>query len=153
MRIIGCGNRDRGDDGAGILVAERLCDLGIEAVKHSGEALSLVEAWEDAGDVVVVDAVMTGRPAGTVQMWEDEIPALGIRSSSTHGFGIGEAIRLASALGRLPARLRIFGIEGTRFDVGTEPSLEVLQAVEQVTGQIAAESDREERKDVFSGAR
>ena len=31
MLIIGCGNRTRGDDGAGVLVAERLRKLGIEA--------------------------------------------------------------------------------------------------------------------------
>ena len=153
MRIIGCGNRDRGDDGAGILVAERLCDLGIDAAKHSGEAVSLVEAWEDTADVVVIDAVVTGRPAGTIQVWEGEIPSLDVRSSSTHGLGVGEAVRLASALGRLPARLRIFGIEGARFDVGTGPSFEVLEAVEQVAGRLAAESVGQEWKDVSGSAR
>ena len=62
MLIIGCGNRDRGDDGAGILVAERLRELGIEANTRSGEAVDLIEAWKSADDVIVVDAVVTGAP-------------------------------------------------------------------------------------------
>lgn len=68
MLIIGCGNRQRSDDGAGILVAERLRELGIGA--DIGEAADLIEAWKDADDVIVVDAVVTGAPVGTVQAWD-----------------------------------------------------------------------------------
>ena len=68
MLIIGCGNRQRSDDGAGILVAERLRDLGIEADMRTGEAVDLIEAWKGADDVIVVDTVVTGAPSGTVQV-------------------------------------------------------------------------------------
>src|ERR1019366_9898680 len=98
MRIIGCGNRDRGDDAAGVLVAERLQGLGIDAEARSSEALDLIEAWRGADDVVVVDAVVTGAPAGTVQVWGGPVRKLGSVSASTHGFGIAEAIGLAGAL-------------------------------------------------------
>ena len=64
MLIIGCGNRERSDDRAGILVAERLRDLHIEAQTRLGEATDLIEAWKGADDVVVVDAMMTGAPVG-----------------------------------------------------------------------------------------
>jgi len=42
LRIIGCGNLDRGDDAAGLLVARRLRALGVEAAEHSGEGLTLL---------------------------------------------------------------------------------------------------------------
>jgi hydrogenase maturation protease len=39
---------------------------------------------------------------------------------------------LARALGRLPAHLLVYGIEGGRFDAGDELSPPVVAAVEQV---------------------
>jgi hydrogenase maturation protease len=141
MRIIGCGNRERGDDAAGVLVAERLRELGVEAETLTGEALALIEAWRGAKNVIVVDAVATGSPAGTVQVWEGRPPVLpGRVSTSTHGFGVAEAIELARTVDRLPQRLRVYGIEGRRFDPGSDVSPEVKRAVEEVARQIASQA-------------
>ena len=140
MRIICCGNPDRGDDGAGALVAGRLQNLGLEAETRTGEASELLEAWKGADHVVVVDAVETGAPAGTVWRWEGWQTNFPIRrSGSTHGLGLSEAITLARVLGQLPHRLRIYGIEGRRFEPGAEVSPEVKLAVEEVVRQITKE--------------
>jgi hydrogenase maturation protease len=142
MLILGCGNRDRGDDAAGGLVAERLRDLGLDARICSGQALGLIDAWNGADDVVIVDAVMTGGPAGKVWLWDGEqLPVPESLSLSTHGFGVAEAIRLARILGCLPKRLRIFGVEGSLFDPGSAVSPEVMYAVKEVVRQITAESE------------
>lgn len=139
MLIIGCGNRLRGDDGAGILVAERLRNLGIPAETRSGEAADLIEAWRGADDVIVVDAVVTGAPVGTVQAWDARQPPASARTSaSTHGLGVAEAIELAQALQCRPARLQVYGIEGRRFDPGVEISPEVQRAIEDVARRIVA---------------
>jgi hydrogenase maturation protease len=143
MLIIGCGNRERSDDGAGILVAERLRELGIEAETRIGEALDLMEAWNGADDVIVVDAVLTGAPVGTVQAWDGRQPLASVRTNtSSHGLGIAEAIELARALDRLPAALRIYGVEGRRFEPGPEISAEVQGAVEEVVRRITADLNR-----------
>jgi hydrogenase maturation protease len=139
MRIICCGNPDRGDDGVGALVAERLRDLDITAEDRSGEALDLIETWRGADHVVVVDAVETGASLGTVWQWDSlkaRFPA--DQSASTHGLGVSTAIRLARVLGRLPERMQIYGIEGRRFKHGTEVSSELKLAAEQVVRQISA---------------
>jgi hydrogenase maturation protease len=134
--IIGCGNRDRGDDGAGIMVAERLRELGVNAEICTGEALELIEAWNGADDVVIVDAVMTGGPAGKVWLWDcGHLTMPESLSLSTHGFGLAEAIGLARILNRLPKRLRVLGIEGRRFNLGNEISQEVKCAVEEAVKQ------------------
>lgn len=139
MLIIGCGNRQRCDDGAGILVAERLRDLGIPAETRSGEAADLIDAWKGADDVIVVDAVMTGAPVGTVRAWDARQPLASVRTTaSTHGLGVAEAIALAHVLRCLPARLQVYGIEGRRFDPGTEISPEVQRAIEEVARRIVA---------------
>jgi hydrogenase maturation protease len=139
MLIIGCGNRQRSDDGAGILVAERLRDLGILAETRSGEAADLIEAWRSADDVIVVDAVVTGAPVGTVQAWDARQPLASVRTTaSTHGLGVAEAIELAQVLQCLPARLQVYGIEGGRFEPGVEISPEVQLAIEDVARRIIA---------------
>jgi len=140
MLIIGCGNRQRSDDGAGVLVAERLRQLGIDADTRTGEAADLIEAWKSADDVIVVDAVVTGAPVGTVQVWDGRQPLNSVRTTaSTHCFGVAEAIELARVLNRLPTRLRVYGIEGLRFEPGAEISPEVQRAVEEVVQRIMAE--------------
>ncbi len=98
MLIIGCGNRERGDDGAGILVAERLRNLGIEAETRGGEAAELIEAWRGADDVIVVDAVVTGAPVGHgARVGRPAAAGFRRTSASTHGLGVAEAIELAQA--------------------------------------------------------
>ncbi len=139
MLIIGCGNRQRGDDAAGILVAERLQQLGIPAATCSGQTADLIEAWTGADDVIVVDAVATGAPVGSVLTWDAAPAPISVTASaSTHGLGVAEAIELARVLGRLPARLRIYGIEARRFEPGSEISPELDSAIEEVVRRVIA---------------
>jgi len=138
--ILGCGNRQRGDDGAGILAAERLRALGIAAEVCSGESPTLIEAWSGFDDVIVIDAVVTGAPAGAVHVWDGQHPpAFATSAGSTHGFGIAHAIELARVLDCLPARLRVYGIEGKKFEIGSSVSPEVERAVEEVVQRIASQ--------------
>jgi hydrogenase maturation protease len=139
MLIIGCGNRQRGDDGAGLLAAERLRELGIQAEMRAGEAADLIETWQHADDVIIIDAVMTGAPAGTVQSWDGRQSLVSLSPTiSTHGFGVAEAIALAHALERLPNRLRVYGVEGRSFEPGAAISPEVMHGVEEVVRRIVA---------------
>jgi len=139
MRIICCGNPDRGDDGVAALVAERLGDFGVEAEIRSGEALDLIEAWGGSDDVVIVDVVETGASLGTVRLWDSRKASFPADESvSTHGLGVSAAIRMAGVLGRLPKQLQLYGIEGRRFEHGTEVSPELKSAVEHVVQQINA---------------
>ena len=141
MLVVGCGHPDCGDDAAGLLVARRLKQLGVNAVETSGEATSLMACWEAAADVLVVDTMLSGARPGSIQLWDArQVPLMreALRCS-THGLGVAEAVELARALGRLPKRLRICGIEGRRFEPGAAPSPEVLEAVEKASRRIAEE--------------
>ena len=141
MQIIGCGNSERGDDGAGLLVVERLRELGIEALGVTtrtcpGEATELLSAWRSDDDLIVVDAVVTGAPVGTVHRWDGIPPAASSASASTHGLGVIQALRLAHVLGCVPKLLEVYGIEGKRFESGSPPSSEVKEAAEDLARQI-----------------
>jgi hydrogenase maturation protease len=139
--VIGCGNTDRGDDRAGILVARLLRTLGWNAIEHCGDGLALIELWHGFDDVVVVDAIMSGAEPGSVATW-DPVSSLCVPAnwhSSGHVFGPAEAIELARVIGRLPERIRIYEIEGEKFEPGAAPSGEVMEAVDRVGRKIANE--------------
>ncbi len=138
MLILGCGNLDRSDDAAGLLLIQKLRDLGIDAHAHSADPLELIEAWSRASDVIVVDAVVSGAPPGTILEWDataDPLPSAEFRCS-THAFGIAEAVELARALDRLPAKLTILGIEARNFEPGGSVSAQVLDAVDRLGEKI-----------------
>jgi len=142
VRIFGCGNWERGDDKAGLLVAERLRELGVNAEVHTGDALSLNERWGPDDDVILIDAVVSGASPGRVCVWDSALPGAELPTAaagsavSSHGFDIAKAIELALALGKLPKRLRIFGIEGAQFEHGANMSPEVESAVDRVVQKI-----------------
>ena len=138
-RIIGCGNQDRGDDGAGILAARRLRDLGVDAVEHCGDGTELLDFWTGNDEVILIDAMVSGQRPGTVSIWDPIRDAKAETSvyCSTHSFGPYEAIELARALHRLPREMRIYGIEGANFEPGGGPCREVLAAVGRVVEDIA----------------
>jgi hydrogenase maturation protease len=121
------------------MAARRLRELGVEACEHSGDGAALLESWEGQEAVIVIDAVVTGGAPGTITVWDGTgAPAIpdSLRSS-THAFGVAEALRVARVLGRMPRRLRIYGIEGRRFDVGSVPSPEVAAAAERLARRLA----------------
>jgi hydrogenase maturation protease len=137
LLIIGCGNLQRGDDAAGIMAARKLRALGIDARVCAGEASELLDTWSGADDVLVIDAVITGAPVGTVHRWNNpDSITFGKSAGSTHGFGLAEAVGLARAMRRFPSRLRIYGIEGQNFEMGATVSAEVQGAVEEVVNEL-----------------
>jgi hydrogenase maturation protease len=137
-RVIGCGNVHRSDDAAGVLVADRLRELGVPAEVQPGSAFELVESWYKDDDVILIDAVVTASPVGSVCVWDGRAPKVPSNPQvSSHGFGVAEAINLARILQLLPHSLRVYGIEGKNFAIGEAVSPQVLRSVEQVAQQIA----------------
>lgn len=143
--MIGIGNEDRHDDAAGLATARLLrSERGARVIEQAGGAAELLEAWAGEPSVIVVDAMASGAPAGTVRRFDavrEPLPAVAA-GASTHGLGLAEAVGLARALGRLPARLVLVGIEGADFSPGTGLGPAVAAGVETaarlVRGEIAA---------------
>jgi hydrogenase maturation protease len=138
LRIIGCGNLDRGDDAAGVMVARRLRVLGIDADEQSGDSVSLMDSWQGFETVIVVDALCSDHAPGDVKIWNacvSPLPKAALQCS-THALGLHEAVELARTLDRLPDKLLIYGIEGKQFAPGARPSAEVEKAVESVAQHI-----------------
>jgi hydrogenase maturation protease len=143
--IVGAGNTFRRDDGAGPAAARRLRGVlvgGIRVLVKEGDCASLLDDWQGADAVVVIDATSSGCEPGTIQRYaahDRPLPSVFARSS-THSFGVAEAVELARALGRLPARVVVFGIEGRDFGHGEGLSADVAAAVEEVVRRVTEEA-------------
>ncbi len=134
--VIGIGNPARGDDAAGLRVVEAL-GLSDTVLEHDGEPASLIALWEDHDEVVLIDAVTSGADRGTVIEIDAAFSMLPAgMCHSTHALGPAEAVELARALGKLPSRITILGIEGANYSFGAGLSSEVERAVDQVVRRV-----------------
>jgi hydrogenase maturation protease len=143
--MLGCGNLSRSDDAAGLLV---------RGARPVDNPLDLIEAWAGHEEAIVVDAVVTGAPPGTILEWDaiaKPLPAIQFRCS-THAFGIAEAVELARVLGRLPQRLTIYGIEAANFEPGGAPSPEVLAAVDRLASRLEQAGENIDRMETVREA-
>lgn len=146
--VIGVGNPDRGDDGAG---PEALAGLagrvpaGVRLVTASGaDPAALMTAWEGAGRVILVDAMVSGSPPGTVRRFDaaaGPLPAE-VRLASTHALGAEAAVEMARALGRLPGATVVYAVEGAAFAPGAGLSPGVRAGVGVAVERILEEVGR-----------
>ena len=142
--VIGVGNPDRADDGAGPLVATRLAAMRpprLRAMVRNGDLLALLDDWAGADAVVVVDAAAPLARAGTIHRWTPGCGPLPLspQPRSTHGFGVAETIALAERLGRLPPMLVVYAIEGARFDLGAAMTTAVRRAALALARRLCGE--------------
>lgn len=140
--VVGVGNRSRGDDSVGPRVVDavqaRLAHVATY-LAH-GDLSDLVMRWDLEEHVIVVDAMVSGRPPGSIV----EVDALAERLRidddllSSHGVGLAEAVELARALDRLPARLTILAVEAEQFEHFGEVGADLTNAIGQVVDRIEA---------------
>jgi hydrogenase maturation protease len=144
--VIGLGQPDRGDDAVGPEVARHVATLAVpdvRVVEHE-DPTDLLDAWEGHDAVVLVDAVSSGAVPGTLHVLDagaagDVVSGAAWRATGrggTHGWGIGEVVALARALGRLPERLVILGVEAEQFDHGAPLSASVRDAVPHAAAAV-----------------
>jgi hydrogenase maturation protease len=140
--VVGIGSPDRGDDGVGPAVAAAVAGLGLPGVRvvTHAEPMDLLDDGLSAADVVVlVDAVRSGRPAGSLLVRDISVAALPEvgGAPSTHALGLDATVELARALRRMPRQLVLVGVEGLRFETGESLSPDVSAAVAEAAELVA----------------
>jgi hydrogenase 3 maturation protease len=136
--LVGVGNESRGDDGAGVLVAQAM-------EKHVSSKLRVMNLEEaparllpDAIDfapshIIVVDATMFNALPGSVRLMRlDEMER--VRSSSTHDLPVSVAVGLVTS--EIQAKSIAIGIQPKTVCVGCEMSTEVRRACGQVVSLL-----------------
>ena len=144
--IIGMGNRLLSDDGVGIAVADAVAERLKGRMKltvtelHTG-GIRLMEAMAGFRRAVVVDAMLSGAPAGTVRRFDPRDFVTTKNTFSSHDTDFATAYDLGSMTGvPLPEQVSFWGIEAREFDLfGERFTDEVTAALPGAVKLIAAE--------------
>ena len=122
--VVGIGNPWASDDGVGaevirqfqnrLLAEPDTAQSSIEMLPLDQPGFDLLDFVDGCGLLIIVDAVSTGAVPGTLHRveWRSGVAQdRGVERVSSHGLGVREVLDLAAALGRLPHRVELWGIE------------------------------------------
>lgn len=143
VRVIGVGQRDRGDDAVGLLVAEHLRSAAdtIDVVIGGADAAALLVQLEGAVAAIAVDCARGGGPPGAILRLPPDLAGWPqSRSTSSHGNALADALALGHALGCLPPRLAVFAVVGLAFGVGDPLSPAVRDAIPRFAACVLREA-------------
>lgn len=144
IRVFGIGSPS-GDDQAGWLTIDALLDRGVQHVpgatlgKLDRPGASLIAHLQDADRVILIDAMLSGCQPGLIRRFDQEDWPDYSRGLSSHGLGVLDALLLARALGSLPPRLDLYGIEIGVAAADVAPGSEVRASARQLAARIATE--------------
>ncbi len=140
--VLGVGSA-HGDDCIGWRVVDALCERGlpdvylgkisspIDIVDHLAQSdeLHIVDAAADLGDDQLVGRF-------TYATEPEQFAACSLASHSTHGIGLGDALRLADSLGLRVDHVSIWCARGESFEPLRPLSPTALRSIEQCTAAI-----------------
>ncbi len=150
VRILGCGNLLMGNDGVGLKVIEALQNTEMEGLKNldivdAGVCgLDLLNYFDGAKKVIIVDAVLADSPVGSVHRLDgkDLIKSTEepLNLVSGHDLTITDVLRIGEHVQTLP-EIVVIGIEiGTIVTEATlEITPEVLEGVDEAIRLITEE--------------
>ncbi len=155
--VAAIGNPGRGDDGIGALIAAQLAGRlppDVALITRYGDILSLIDDWAGFDAAICIDAAAPMQAPGRIHRIDatyGELP-LDLALTSSHAFGLAEAIALAATLQELPETVIVYAIEGVTFDGGAPMTPEVAAAAAEVTERVIAEAGqlrRNKQENVF----
>jgi len=121
--VVCLGNELVGDDGAGIRIGRVLKRLelpdSIDVLIRPNLGLDLIELLEEYEEIVIVDAMTSGRsPGSCVRLETADAASMASCPSCSHSLGIPEILQLVARMqpDRADRAVRIVGIEAASID-------------------------------------
>lgn len=155
--VVGLGNPLMTDDGIGLAALARLTDRwelpeDVVALDGGTWGIRLLPEIEDAGRLLLLDAIDAGASPGTVVELEAEsIPRFLEAHLSPHQVGVRDLLALATLRGTLPADTIAMGIQPFRVELATDLSPVAAAAldalVERAVARLEAWGHRIRRRD------
>lgn len=152
LTIIGCGNPNRSDDGAGVtVVRELLARLGpglppgVRVLDAGTSGVEVMFQARGSRELIVIDASRSGSEPGAVFTVPGEIlerapePSLGL-----HGFRWDHALYAGRRIfgDAFPSLVTVYLIEADTVDLGIGLSPRVQAAVERVVDLVSSRLER-----------
>lgn len=148
IAVIGLGNVVLSDDGVGVKAVQRLRDRyafsdDVELVEGGTAGLLLLPLLADARRVIIVDAIDTGAPAGTLVRLDGAEWASAFQLRMTpHDVGLVDLLGAAEFSGAWGEELVLHGVQPACTAIGTELSALVAAALDPLLDAVASELSR-----------
>ncbi len=142
--VLGLGNTLLSDDGVGPALLDHLSgsakkwDGQVEFMDGGTQGLALLGHLSGRKALIIVDAMKTGAPPGTVhRMTLAELRNVNPgHASSAHEGNAGELLAAAQLLDELPARLFVVGVEPKKVATGLGLSTPVKRALSEASKEV-----------------
>jgi hydrogenase maturation protease len=142
--ILGLGNPILSDDAAGLQAARQLYELvggeDIDLVEAAVAGMQTVQLLSGYDRAVIIDVMQDEARVGEVwRLDSDELE--NVSSTSSHGIGVGQALRLARLMGLpVPEQILIYAIAAADTSTfGESLTPELRQALPAIVRRIAAD--------------
>lgn len=146
--VLGAGNLLLSDEGVGVHTIRRLqetVDLPeeVQALDGGTLGLDLLPYLEGISYLIIVDAMETGQPPGTLRrLAGDEVPAYLSIKMSPHQIGLPDMLFAAKLRDLYPQEVVIWGVQPASTEVGLDLSPPVADQVDLIVEEILAELAR-----------
>jgi hydrogenase maturation protease len=140
--VLGLGNVLLGDDGLGAAAVARLegeysIPPGVHVADGGTLGLSLLGLLTDADHVILVDAVRTDDPPGTLVRLDGEDVSDAVRDRlSPHQVGVADLLDAARLIDRYPATVTLLGLVPEAFDLAVVRSAAVDARLDELVAAI-----------------
>lgn len=148
VTVLGLGNVLCADDGAGVAAVEELhrrfvLPEEVRVLDGGTLGLSLLSYIEAAHDLLLVDAVRSGDPPGTLVRLSGEEVAPAVRERlSVHQIGVADLLDGLRLLGRYPRSLTLVGVVPASLELELGLSPPVQAALPALVAAVAVEIRR-----------
>ena len=143
--VLGLGNVLLGDDGIGAAAVDRLerdyeIPPEVRLVEGGTLGLSLLDEIAQARHVILVDAVATDAPPGTLVRLDGADVWDAVRDRlSAHQVGVADLLNAARLIGRYPASVMLLGLVPGLIGLGVGRTREVDAAIDALVSAVLRE--------------
>jgi hydrogenase maturation protease len=145
--ILGIGNVLMGDEGIGVRVANALetavLPAGVEVLDGGTGSFLLLEPMQNAEKVILIDATIDGKPAGTIRRLRPKYSADYPPTLTAHDIGLKDLLDAFYLMGRDAPEVSLYAISIpplNKMTIDMSPELEEIipLATELVTAEARA---------------
>ena len=143
--VLGAGNILLSDEGIGVRVVEALQDRyqvpdAVEMLDGGTCGMDLLDVIAERDHLIIVDAVNTGSPPGTlVRLHDGQIPAVFRTKSSPHQLGLQDVLALLGLLETAPRHVTVIGVQPASLEIGLALTPAIAARLDELVEMVADE--------------
>lgn len=143
--VLGIGNLVMSDDAVGVMVAHQLQQRyrfadNVEIMDGGTLGLDLLPKLENISNLIMIDAVETGKKAGTcVRLSGQELPIALQTKVSPHQMGLKDLLAVSELMGHSPKEMVLIGVQPGSIEMEVGLTVEVEAQLETLVSNVLAE--------------